>query len=79
LSADSDIICHNCKGKGHKKSDCWSKGGGKEGQGLRQRKGKKTETAVVAATRDRPDNELFAFMCTSDFANIAKALQVPKL
>jgi len=28
-----DIICHNCKNLGHKKADCWSKGGGKEGQG----------------------------------------------
>jgi hypothetical protein len=78
LSTDSDIICHNCKGKGHKKSDCWSKGGGKESQGPYQRKGKKTETAVVAATRDKPDNELFAFMCTSNFTNVAKALQVLK-
>ena len=24
--------CHNCHKKGHYKSDCWAKGGGKEGQ-----------------------------------------------
>lgn len=77
LSADSDITCHNCKRKGHKQADCWSKGGGKEGQGPRQKKGKKTETAVVAAANDE-DNELFAFTCTSDFANVAETLQVPK-
>ena len=77
LSADSDITCHNCKKKGHKQADCWSKGGGKEGQGPRQKKGKKTETAVVATVND-DDNEMFAFTCTSDFANIAEALQVPK-
>jgi hypothetical protein len=77
LNADSEITCYNCKGKGHKQADCWSKGGGKEGQGPRQKKGKKAETAVVAAANNE-DNELFAFTCTSDFANVAEALQVPK-
>ncbi|EEB96922.1 hypothetical protein MPER_03854 [Moniliophthora perniciosa FA553] len=28
----SDIECHNCKGKGHIKANCFRKGGGKEGQ-----------------------------------------------
>jgi hypothetical protein len=27
----SNIECHNCGKKGHKKADCWAKGGGKEG------------------------------------------------
>src|SRR6202789_2679990 len=76
LNADSEIICHNCKRPGHKKADCWAKGGGKEGQGPRQKKGKKTESAVVAAADD--DKELFAFTCMSDFANVAEALHVPK-
>ena len=79
LSVDSEITCFNCGGKGHKKPDCWSEGGGKEGQGPHQRKGKKTdsETAVVAAENDK-DNELFAFTCTSNLANVAEALQIPK-
>ena len=34
-----DVECFNCKKKGHMKSDCWAKGGGKEGQGPK-RKGK---------------------------------------
>ena len=29
------ITCENCKNTGHTKADCWSKGGGKEGQGPR--------------------------------------------
>ena len=29
----SDVECFNCHKKGHKKADCWAKGGGKEGQG----------------------------------------------
>jgi Reverse transcriptase (RNA-dependent DNA polymerase)/gag-polypeptide of LTR copia-type len=78
LNADSEIVCHNCGKKGHKKADCWAKGGGKEGQGPRQKKkGKKAETATVAAA-DEDDKEFFAFTCTSDFANVAEALQVPK-
>ncbi|PIL31778.1 transcription factor [Ganoderma sinense ZZ0214-1] len=31
----TDIECFNCHRKGHLKSDCWQKGGGKKGQGLR--------------------------------------------
>ena len=79
LNSDSDVVCHNCKKKGHKKADCWVKGGGKEGQGPKQKKGKgkKSEMATVAVV-DNDDKELFAFTCTSDFANVAKALQVPK-
>ena len=77
LSANSDISCHNCGNKGHKKADCWAKGGGKEGQGPRQKKGKKAETATVAAV-DEDDKELFTFTCTSNFSNVAKAIEVPK-
>jgi hypothetical protein len=33
--------CYNCKKKGHIAVECWAKGGGKEGQGLKERKGKK--------------------------------------
>ena len=79
LNADSDVVCHNCKKKGHKKADCWVKGGSKEGQGPKQKKGKgkKSKTATVGAVDDN-DKELFAFTCTSDYANVAEALQVPK-
>ena len=28
-----DVECFNCHKKGHVKTDCWAKGGGKEGQG----------------------------------------------
>ena len=76
---DSDETCDNCGRAGHKKPDCWSKGGGKEGQGPKQkkaRKGAKTESAVVAVNEEK--DELFAFVCTSAYANVAEALQVPK-
>ncbi|KIK05100.1 hypothetical protein K443DRAFT_643076 [Laccaria amethystina LaAM-08-1] len=29
----TDVECYNCHKKGHMSSDCWSKGGGCEGQG----------------------------------------------
>ena len=79
LNADSNVVCHNCKKKGHKKADSWAKGGGKEGQGPKQKKGngKKSETATIVAVDDN-DKGLFTFTCTSDFANVTKALQVPK-
>ena len=35
-----DVECFNCHKKGHKKADCWAKGGGKEGQGPKSKKGK---------------------------------------
>ena len=55
------------------------KGGGKEGQGPKQKKGKgkKSEMATVVAVDD-DDKGLFAFTCMSDFANVAEVLQVPK-
>ena len=49
--SDKVIECFNCHKKGHKKADCWWKGGGKEGQGPRSKVKKeevKKETASVA-------------------------------
>jgi hypothetical protein len=40
---DSEKECFNCHKKGHMVKDCWAKGGGKEGQGPKNRqKGKNT-------------------------------------
>ena len=36
---DPNTECYNCHKKGHMASDCWAKGGGKEGQGPKGRKG----------------------------------------
>ncbi|KIM78408.1 hypothetical protein PILCRDRAFT_11124 [Piloderma croceum F 1598] len=74
-----DELCDNCNRPGHTKPNCWSKGGGKEEQGPRQKKSKKgekkDESASVAEVKDE---ELFAFTCTSDYVTVAEALQVPK-
>ena len=75
-----NVTCDNCGRDGHTKPDCYSKGGGKEGQGPWQKKSKKgekktNETAAVAKTEDQ---ELFAFTCTSDYVTIADAIGLPK-
>ena len=44
---DADATCDNCHKPGHKGADCWSKGGGKEGQGPRQKK-KRSDKAEKA-------------------------------
>jgi len=76
-NSQSDVVCENCDKPGHSKPDCWSKGGGKEGQGPRhKKKGKKSETVVVAAEDDKED--LFAFTCTSDYVAVAESIDVPK-
>ena len=72
--------CENCGHEGHTKPTCWSKGGRKEGWGPKHRKSKKGEkkASESAALAKAKDEELFAFTCTSDYANIVKTLQVPK-
>ena len=59
------VECFNCKKKGHRKADCWAKGGGKEGEGPKlKKKGKEVtkETAKVAL-----DNEDGVWMaCLED-------------
>jgi len=74
---ESDITCGNCKRPGHMDAGCWSKGGGKEGQGPRQRKSKRTEAATVATTNNDND-QLFAFSCTWDYADVTKISGIPK-
>jgi hypothetical protein len=72
---NQDVTCQNCDRKGHYKSDCWRKGGGKEGQGPRQKKAKQEKQAANAvSTTGSQDNYAFA---TSDLASIARDLDLP--
>jgi hypothetical protein len=75
----SNITCENCKRTRHDMLDCYSKGGGKEGQGPRQRskkKAKESETVVVATDDDK--KKIFAFTCTSDYMTVTDDLDLPK-
>ena len=69
--------CNNCGQPGHAVADCYSKGGGKEADTPWKKKEKKSKTATVAAANN-DENDLFAFTCISDFANMAESLKVPK-
>jgi hypothetical protein len=67
-SAAKDVTCYNCNRTGHFKSDCWAKGGGKEGQrpGGQGRRGggnytkPAANTAAAAAPPPPPANFAFA-------------------
>jgi hypothetical protein len=62
--ATKDTICYNCNKTGHFKTDCWAKGGRKEGQrptGQGQRNGSKTAANTATTTPSpSPDNYAFA-------------------
>jgi hypothetical protein len=73
------ITCENCGRSGHGKPDCHQKGGNKEGQAPWQQKtekGKETDTAVVGINDD--ENNMFAFMCSSDYADVVNGLDILK-
>ena len=66
---------NNERSKG--KTDCYQKGGNKEGQAPWQQKpdkGKESDTAVVGADDDK--NDMFAFTCLSDYADVANSLDI---
>jgi hypothetical protein len=59
-SSKKNVECHNCKKKGHYKSDCWAKGGGKEGQGPNQkgkRKGKEKEKDAATVAQEKKEDK----------------------
>jgi hypothetical protein len=59
-----DTVFYNCNKKGHFKTDCWAKGGRKEGQrpaGQGRRNGGKTAAnTATAAPTPSPNNYTFA-------------------
>jgi hypothetical protein len=77
----SGVTCENCGKPGHTKPDCYSKGGGKEGQWPKrkkfnkQREKKSEESAAVAKGED---DKLFAFTYTSDYVALTESLELPK-
>ena len=62
-----DIECFNCHKKGHKKIDCWAKGGRKEGQGPKSKPKKEEFKKETANTADNEDGVWMAF--TGDSSN----------
>ena len=72
------VTCENCNQDGHSKEDCWSKGGRKEGQGPRNQKPKREKKTESAVVMESLEDELFTFTCTLDYADLPRALQIPK-
>ncbi|KAF8647521.1 hypothetical protein AX14_008974, partial [Amanita brunnescens Koide BX004] len=62
--------CHNCKKKGHLVKDCWAKGGGKEGQGLKRKKGKGNQANQAQESSDASAATIsnFAYMALTDLS-----------
>jgi hypothetical protein len=61
------IECFNCGKKGHRKADCWAKGGGKEGEGPKKgpqptKKTTTTSAKVAAADDDDDDGVWMAYL-----------------
>jgi len=52
----SDKECYNCHKKGHLRSECWAKGGAKEGQGPKGRKGKNRSNQARAKEAEALNN-----------------------
>lgn len=57
-----DKVCHNCQKKGHFKADCWAKGGGKEGQGPKGKKGGGSKKEEVNAAEAEEEDGVWAIM-----------------
>src|SRR5258708_14883381 len=65
-----NIECFNCHRKGHYKSECWAKGGGKEGEGSKKpgkredsedkSKDNRTKDSANAASEDSSEDESWA-------------------
>ena len=73
--------CVNCNRDGHTKVECWSTGGGKEGEGPKQRVLKKHEnaqTAVTASYEKSDEDKLFAFASTLTYSALTDTLSMPK-
>jgi len=63
--SESEDACENCNKLGHTRSECWSKGGGKEGQDPKQKKKNKTKSVTVAA--DNNEGDLLTFASISGY------------
>ena len=54
---NKDVECFNCHKKGHKKANCWAKGGGKEGQGPKAKEKKEKEEPKKALANAAEDKD----------------------
>src|ERR1700733_654117 len=74
----SSVTCDNCGKPDHTQPDCYSKGGKKEGQGLRQKEKKKKKLDESVAVAKSEKDELFTFTCTSGYVALIEVLKLHK-
>ena len=69
----TDVECYNCHKKGHMSSDCWAKGGGREGQGPKGRR-EPNRGDRSHQTQDSVNNSLgdCAYMANENLHNFSK-------
>ena len=63
--ANKDKECNNCKKMGHILLECWAKGGGKEGQGPKGRKGAGKKNKVHQASKVNASLNNACFMASN--------------
>ena len=63
------IKCFNCGKKGHKRADCWAKGGGKEGQGPKS-KNKNKDKGKDSGNAAEDDEKLDAWLAELDLDDL---------
>ena len=70
--------CFNCHRLGHKLPDCFALGGGKEGQGPKQKGQKSGKQGDLNSANIASQSEtMFAFTTTSSFHCVATKLGIP--
>jgi len=70
---NKDKECYNCHAKGHVKADCWAKGGGREGQGPKTRKGpNRAGRSNQAADKINDDLNDVSYMAYSNTHEISR-------
>jgi Pol polyprotein len=75
----SNVKCENCHKRGHTKDQCWAKGGGNEGEGLKCKDKDKSESsdkATAALTKDESPN-IKAWAAIEDVKSNDTTLYVP--
>jgi hypothetical protein len=67
--SNKDKECYNCKKKGHIAAECWAKGGGREGQGPKGRKGSGRKNRADQAQEINSNLNDVAYMTTYLWGN----------
>jgi len=74
-----EVECWNCQKKGHMQKDCWQKGGGKEGQGPKQKKAANRKNAEAKRAESSSNQEHCFKAVTHDVESAKSAPSSPEI